>query len=67
MQLLKWTTAFVTGGSRGIGRGIVLKLAESGVKRIALNYLSNDDAANDTVKKTKDRGAEVILIKRRCR
>jgi NAD(P)-dependent dehydrogenase (short-subunit alcohol dehydrogenase family) len=63
MQLLKWTTAFVTGGSRGIGRGIVLKLAESGVKRIAINYLSNDDAANDTVKKTKDRGAEVILIK----
>src|SRR6266550_1933234 len=63
MQQLRWKTAFVTGGSRGIGRGIVLKLAESGIKRIAINYLSNDAAANDTAKKTKDRGAEVILVK----
>jgi NAD(P)-dependent dehydrogenase (short-subunit alcohol dehydrogenase family) len=53
----------VTGGSRGIGRGIVLKLTESGINRIAINYLSNDDAANDTAKKTKDRGAEAILVK----
>ena len=63
MQQLKWKTALVTGASRGIGRGIVLKLAESGIKRIAINYLSNDAAASDTAKKIKDRGAEAILVK----
>ena len=63
MQQLRWKTAFVTGGSRGIGRGIVLKLAESGIKRIAINYLSNDAAATDTAGKIKDRGAEAILVK----
>ena len=63
MQQLRWKTAFVTGGSRGIGRGIVLKLAESGIKRIAINYLSDDAAATDTAGKIKDRGAEAILVK----
>src|SRR5438046_9903468 len=63
MQQLKWKTALVTGASRGIGRGIVLKLAESGIKRIAINYLSNDAAANDTANRIRDRGAEAILVK----
>lgn len=63
MQQLKWKTAFVTGASRGIGRGIVIKLAESGIKRIAINYLSNDAAANDTAMKIRDRGGEPILVK----
>lgn len=63
MIQLKQKTAFITGASRGIGRGIALKLAESGVKRIAINYIENDAAANDTVKKLKDRGAEGVLLK----
>lgn len=63
MQQLKWKTAFVTGGSRGIGRGIVLKLADSGVRKIAINYLSNDAAAAETARKLEDRGAEAILVK----
>lgn len=63
MQQLKWKTALVTGGSRGIGRGIALKLAESGVRKVAINYLENDAAANDTLHKLKDRGVGGGLIK----
>jgi NAD(P)-dependent dehydrogenase (short-subunit alcohol dehydrogenase family) len=33
--------ALITGSSRGIGRGIALKLAEQGVK-IAINYYQNE-------------------------
>jgi NAD(P)-dependent dehydrogenase (short-subunit alcohol dehydrogenase family) len=55
--------ALVTGGSRGIGRGIVRKLAESGVKRIAINYFDNDKAAGETARCVKDLGAEPLLLK----
>ena len=63
MVQLSWRTALITGGSRGIGRGIALKLAECGIKKIAVNYLENDAAANETVKKLKERSAEAMLIK----
>ncbi|MCA1602949.1 MAG: SDR family NAD(P)-dependent oxidoreductase, partial [Acidobacteria bacterium] len=39
--------ALITGGSRGIGRGIALKLAEKGA-RVAINYFENEAAAQDT-------------------
>ena len=37
----------VTGGSRGLGRGVVLKLAEQGYS-VAINYAGNADAAKET-------------------
>lgn len=37
----------VTGGSRGIGRGIALQLAEDGYS-VAINYVRNADAARET-------------------
>lgn len=40
--------ALITGSSRGIGRGIALALAESGVK-VAVHYFQNDRAANETL------------------
>jgi 3-oxoacyl-[acyl-carrier protein] reductase len=40
--------ALVTGGSRGIGRGICLELARHGYA-IAVNYAGNEDAARETV------------------
>jgi NAD(P)-dependent dehydrogenase (short-subunit alcohol dehydrogenase family) len=60
---LSQRSALVTGSSRGIGRGIALKLAEAGVKRIAVNYVENDRAAEETARLLKDRGAEPLLLK----
>jgi len=44
MKLLENKVAIVTGGSRGIGEAIVLKLAESGA-HIAFTYVSSDEKA----------------------
>jgi len=53
--------ALITGSSRGIGRAIALKLAESGVK-IAVHYYKNSDAANDTLGKVRECGADGITV-----
>lgn len=49
--------ALITGSSRGIGRGIALKLAESGAA-IAVHYYQNKAAAEETMRMVKARGAE---------
>jgi NAD(P)-dependent dehydrogenase (short-subunit alcohol dehydrogenase family) len=40
--------ALITGGSRGIGRGICLEVARHGYA-VAVNYAGNEDAARETV------------------
>lgn len=47
--------AFVTGGSRGIGRAVALCLAELKAK-VLINYISHADAANETLTLIKERG-----------
>ena len=47
--------ALITGSSRGIGRGIALKLAESGVK-VGVHYYQNEAAANDTLARIRQKG-----------
>jgi len=53
--------ALITGSSRGIGRGIALKLAESGVK-IAVHYFQNEAAASETLSQVKKRGSDGFLV-----
>ena len=53
--------ALITGGSRGIGRGIALKLAESGVK-VAVHYYQNETAAKDTLAEVRKRGSDGVLV-----
>ena len=53
--------ALITGSSRGIGRGIALKLAEQGV-RIGVHYFKNESAANDTLAEVRKRGSDGFLL-----
>jgi NAD(P)-dependent dehydrogenase (short-subunit alcohol dehydrogenase family) len=53
--------ALITGSSRGIGRGIALKLAEHGAK-IAVHYYQNERAANDTLGQVRKRGSDGLVI-----
>lgn len=55
---LESKTALVTGGSRGIGRACVQRLAAEGA-RVALVYHSNSDAAGALVAELKESGHEV--------
>jgi enoyl-[acyl-carrier protein] reductase III len=53
--------ALVTGGSRGIGRGIALKLAEAGAK-VAIHYYVNDAAAKETLEHVRKHGSDGFLV-----
>lgn len=53
--------ALITGSSRGIGRGIALKLAERGGK-VAVHYYQNEAAANDTLARIRERGADGFVV-----
>ena len=56
-------SVLVTGGSRGIGKGIALRFAELGAARIAVSYLRNDRAAEETAEELRKLGAEPILVR----
>lgn len=53
--------ALVTGGSRGIGRAIALKLASLGAK-VAVNYRTNEAAAQEVIKEIASQGGEAIAL-----
>lgn len=58
---VKGKFALVTGGSRGIGRGIALKLGAEGAK-VAVHYYQNEKAAKDTLAGIRSAGADGILV-----
>ncbi len=58
---LQGKVAIVTGGSRGIGRGICRKLASMGCL-VYINYVSRSDAAQQTLKEIVDVGGRAEII-----
>jgi NAD(P)-dependent dehydrogenase (short-subunit alcohol dehydrogenase family) len=59
---LQGKVALVTGGARGIGRGIALTLAAEGA-RIAVNYVNNPNAAEDVVREIRKQGGDAEAIR----
>lgn len=59
---LKGKVAIITGGTRGIGKGIALEFAKEGAI-VVLNYLKNDENAKQTLKEIEEIGAACILAK----
>jgi NAD(P)-dependent dehydrogenase (short-subunit alcohol dehydrogenase family) len=58
---LKGKYALITGSSRGIGKGIALALAESGVN-VAVHYVQNQGAAIETLAEVRKRGSDGFLV-----
>ncbi|KAH8555074.1 hypothetical protein BGW37DRAFT_125190 [Umbelopsis sp. PMI_123] len=60
-QPLQGKIAIVTGGSRGIGEGIVKELAKQGAT-VVINYTSSEDRANALVKQIVEADGKAIAV-----
>jgi 3-oxoacyl-[acyl-carrier protein] reductase len=58
---LRDRVALITGGSRGIGRGIAVRLARDGA-RVAIVYRSNKVAAQQTLRQLQTSGADCVAV-----
>jgi len=56
-------SVLVTGGTRGIGRAIALRLVADGARRVVLGYMRNDRAAEDAAAAVQEAGAEAVLVR----
>lgn len=54
-------TALVTGGSRGIGRAVCVRLAEAGAA-VAVNYAADEKAARETLAAVKSAGGRGVAV-----
>jgi 3-oxoacyl-[acyl-carrier protein] reductase len=58
---LRNRVALITGGSRGIGRGIALRLAQDGA-RVAIAYRNNKGAAQQALRQLQAAGADCVAV-----
>lgn len=61
MTALTQRVGLITGGSRGIGKGIAFELGREGV-RIAISYRSNKAAAQNTLRQLQAAGCECFAV-----
>jgi 3-oxoacyl-[acyl-carrier protein] reductase len=61
MSALAGKVAIVTGGSRGIGRGIAIELGKRGAK-VIVNYNTSADAASEVVGVIQQAGSEALAV-----
>ena len=54
--------AFITGSSRGIGRGIALALARAGRHDVVINYAGNEAAAQECAELCREAGAGKVRV-----
>jgi 3-oxoacyl-[acyl-carrier protein] reductase len=62
LPLLKGKKAFITGGSRGIGKALCAVFAREGAD-VAFNYQANDEAAQDTLRQIESFGVQGLSFK----
>jgi 3-oxoacyl-[acyl-carrier protein] reductase len=61
MKTLEGKTAVVTGGSRGIGRAVCLRLAAMGAM-VYINYVSRSEAAEETKRMVEEAGGRAEIV-----